>query len=85
MREDEVEVSRGWESKNESSSSPFTKLLKKFEQKRKNKMPYKSDAQRKLVWAKRGEKPTRYRFKGRERLGFRGNKVVEIVQFKEKK
>ncbi len=32
--------------------------------------------------APKGKKPTRYRFKGSRRLGFRNNKVVEIVQFK---
>jgi len=31
----------------------------------------------------RGKKPTRFGFKGNIRLGFRGNKVVEIVKFKQ--
>ncbi len=30
-------------------------------------------------------KPTRFRFVGDIRLGFRNNKVVEITKFKEKK
>ena len=29
----------------------------------------------------KGQKPTRFRFKGNIRLGFRRNKVVEIVKF----
>jgi hypothetical protein len=50
--------------------------------------PYKSDAQRKLVWAKKGQKPTRYRFiktskqHKKERLGFKGKNVVEVVEYK---
>ena len=35
-----------------------------------------------LIPAPRGKKPTRFRFKGNLRLGFRRNQVVEIVQFK---
>ncbi len=31
--------------------------------------------------APKGQKPTRWRFKGNQRLGFRNNKVVEIVKF----
>ena len=31
--------------------------------------------------APKGKKPTRFRFKGRTRLGFRNNKVVEIIKF----
>lgn len=27
-------------------------------------------------------KPTKYRFKGKKRLGFRRNKVVEVTEFK---
>ncbi len=34
--------------------------------------------------APKGKKPTRYRFKGSRRLGFRNNKVVEIVKFKKR-
>ena len=33
----------------------------------------------------RGKKPTRFRFKGDIRLGFRRNQVVEIVKFKRRK
>ncbi len=33
----------------------------------------------------KGMKPTRFRFKGNIRLGFKGNKVVEIVQFKRRR
>lgn len=32
-----------------------------------------------------GKKPTRFRFVGDIRLGFKGKKVTEIVKFKEKK
>lgn len=31
------------------------------------------------------KKPTRFRFKGNFRIGFRGNEVVEIVRFKKKR
>jgi len=32
-----------------------------------------------------GKKPTRFRFVGDIRLGFRNNKVVEVTKFREKK
>ena len=35
--------------------------------------------------APKGKKPTRFRFKGNRRLGFRNNKVVEIVKFNPRK
>lgn len=35
------------------------------------------------IFKVKGEKPTRFRFKGNIRLGFRGMKVVEITKFKE--
>jgi len=38
-----------------------------------------------LIKAKKGMKPTRFRFKDNIRLGFRNNKVVEAVEFKERK
>lgn len=38
-----------------------------------------------IMRAKPGMKPTRFRFVGDIRLGFRRNKVVEITKFKEKK
>ncbi len=38
----------------------------------------------KVVFVKRGKKPTRFRFKDGIRLGFRRNEVVEVVKFKEK-
>lgn len=38
-----------------------------------------------IIKAQRGKKPTRFRFKGNLRFGFRRNKVVEIVKFKNKK
>lgn len=38
-----------------------------------------------IIPAPPGKKPTRFRFKGKLRIGFRRNKVVEIVRFKEKK
>jgi len=37
-----------------------------------------------VMGAKRGMKPTRFRFKGNLRLGFRRGNVVEIVKFKKK-
>ncbi len=36
----------------------------------------------KTIFKVRGKKPTRFRFKGKIRLGFRRNEVVEITQFK---
>ncbi len=36
----------------------------------------------KVVFVKRGKKPTRFRFKDDIRLGFRRNEVVEVVKFK---
>ena len=38
-----------------------------------------------VIKAPKGKKPTRFRFKGKVRIGFRKNEVVEVVQFKEKK
>lgn len=38
-----------------------------------------------LIQAQPGKKPTRFRFKGNLRLGFRRNEVVEIVRFKQTK
>ena len=35
-----------------------------------------------IMKAKPGMKPTRFRFEGNRRLGFKGKKVVEIVKFK---
>jgi len=37
------------------------------------------------VFKEKGVKPTRFRFKNNIRLGFRGNKVVEVTKFKEVK
>jgi hypothetical protein len=34
-----------------------------------------------VVRAPQGQKPTRYRFRGDMRIGFRRNRVVEIVKF----
>lgn len=36
-----------------------------------------------IVFKKKGEKPTRFRFKDEIRLGFKNNEVVEITKFKE--
>lgn len=36
----------------------------------------------KTVFRIKGKKPTRFRFKGKIRLGFRNNQVVEITEFK---
>lgn len=36
----------------------------------------------KIVFAKKGKKPTRFRFKGDIRLGFRNDEVVEVTKFK---
>ena len=38
-----------------------------------------------LMPAPSGKKPTRFRFKGNIRIGFRKNEVVEIVKFKKSK
>lgn len=38
-----------------------------------------------IVPARRGKKPTRFRFKGNIRIGFKGREVVEIVKFKQKR
>lgn len=38
----------------------------------------------KVVFKKKGKKPTRFRFKDDIRLGFRRNEVVEVTKFKEK-
>ena len=38
----------------------------------------------KIVFSKR-VKPTRFRFKGNIRLGFRNNVVVEVAKFKKRK
>lgn len=35
------------------------------------------------VFKVRGKKPTRFRFKGNIRLGFRNNQVVEVTEFKQ--
>lgn len=35
-----------------------------------------------LVPARPGKKPTRFRFKGNIRLGFKGKEIVEITKFK---
>ncbi len=37
------------------------------------------------IFKAKGVKPTRFRFKNSIRLGFRGNKVVEVTKFKEVK
>jgi len=37
----------------------------------------------KIVFAKKGKKPTRFRFKDDIRLGFIKNEVVEVTKFKE--
>jgi hypothetical protein len=37
-----------------------------------------------IIAAPKNKKPTRFRFKGNLRLGFRRNEVVEIVEFKRK-
>ncbi len=36
-----------------------------------------------VIKAPPGKKPTRFRFVGNVRLGFRNNKIVEITKFKE--
>ncbi len=36
----------------------------------------------KVVFRRLGKKPTRFRFRGNIRLGFRRNQVVEITKFK---
>jgi len=36
----------------------------------------------KVIFQVKGKKPTRFRFKGKLRLGFRRNQVVEITKFK---
>ena len=47
---------------------------------------FKSSQSRTLIKrAPKGKKPTRFRFKGNRRLGFRNNKVVEIVRFNQRK
>lgn len=38
-----------------------------------------------IMKASPGKKPTRFRFVGNIRLGFRNNKVVEITKFKKTK
>jgi hypothetical protein len=35
-----------------------------------------------LVFKEKGVKPTRFRFKDDIRLGFKNNRVVEVVKFK---
>ena len=35
-----------------------------------------------VIFKLKGEKPTRFRFKGKTRLGFKNNKVVEVTKFK---
>ena len=54
---------------------------------RKPQMPLKLKKLSRTVIKKapKGEKPTRWRFKGKQRLGFRNNKVVEIVKFNQRK
>ena len=37
----------------------------------------------KIVFAKKGKKPTRFRFTDNIRLGFIKNEVVEVTKFKE--
>ncbi len=37
-----------------------------------------------IMPAMKNKKPTRFRFKGNLRLGFRRNQIVEIVKFKNK-
>lgn len=37
----------------------------------------------KIVFAKKGKKPTRFRFKDNIRLGYRYGEVVEITKFKD--
>ena len=37
------------------------------------------------VFKVKGKKPTRFRFKGNIRLGFKNNVVVEVTRFKEVK
>ena len=36
----------------------------------------------KTIFKAKGKKPTRFRFKGKLRLGFKNSKVVEITKFK---
>ncbi len=36
----------------------------------------------KTIFKVKGKKPTRFRFKGKIRLGFRNSKVVEVTKFK---